>query len=176
MIRCKVRLVTQSDSDDERFGSNLRVIRERRGISQADLARVMSERGISWAQQTVAQTEAGKRPMRLSEAAALAAILQTPLDRFMLAGQEASELEAVLTAGARLRERWERAAQAVCELLDGHARAAWVLDLTEGSKYERVREARDELAARMGELDLEAAAAEGIRLAGERGAGPGNGG
>lgn len=169
-----VRLVTQSEPEDEIFGSNLRVIRERRGISQADLARAMSGRGLPWHQQTVAQTEAGKRPARWSEARALAVILGTPLDRFALPSAEASELEAVLKTGAALRQRWEQAAQAVAGLLDSHAKAAWVLDLTEGSKHERVREVRDELAARMVTHDLEAAVAEGTRQAGERGAGPGD--
>lgn len=59
------------------LGRRVRALRTAAGLSQEQLAEVMRERGFSWRQTTTAKTEAGDRPVRVNEAAALAAILRT---------------------------------------------------------------------------------------------------
>lgn len=59
----------------ETIGSAVRRHRERKGLSQAELARRMKSQGHPWHPMTVARTETGERPLRLDEAVGLAGIL-----------------------------------------------------------------------------------------------------
>ena len=70
------------ESANERLGTNVRALRERKGISQAKLAELMTERGWPWHQSTVYRVESGKQTVGFSEAVDLAEILRTSLDRF----------------------------------------------------------------------------------------------
>ena len=106
------------DEAERRFAANLRVLRERRGISQARLAQEMLARQWPWRQQTVARLENGQRMLRFGEAIALASILGVSLDRFTRPVSEASEVEKIRAASARLDESCEAVAAAVCRLLD----------------------------------------------------------
>jgi transcriptional regulator with XRE-family HTH domain len=54
-------------------------LREERGWSQAELARRLSAIGFEMHQTTVAKLEAGKRPLRVAEAIALAQVFGLPL-------------------------------------------------------------------------------------------------
>ncbi|GAA2348787.1 hypothetical protein GCM10009854_27790 [Saccharopolyspora halophila] len=54
------------------LGESLKELRTAGGMSQEYIATMMSRAGFSWRQTTVAKTEAGNRPVRLDEAAALA--------------------------------------------------------------------------------------------------------
>jgi transcriptional regulator with XRE-family HTH domain len=161
--------VAHRETDDEIFGSNLRAIRERQGMSQVALAEAMTERGSRWVQQTVAQTEAGKRPPRFTEARHLAEILRTSTDRFTWEGPEANETLMVNGAAAQLLQRYEAVADAVFVLLLGQDRVARVLAQTGDSKYERVQEAREDAAYRAGMYSLRYAVGKGIRKYRERG-------
>lgn len=60
--------------DDAQIGRN--VARARGAMSQKDLALLMRQRGHKWSQATVWNVERGERPLRLSEANALAEILE----------------------------------------------------------------------------------------------------
>lgn len=75
-------MFSMSERDDElNFARNLAALRERRGLSQSELARRMVERGFdSYSQMTVSRTEKGQRPVRLGEARALAEILGSRVD------------------------------------------------------------------------------------------------
>jgi transcriptional regulator with XRE-family HTH domain len=67
---------------DERVGANIRRIRDANGFSQADLAAELGRRGgLSWPQQTIARIEAGTRPLKFSEAVAVAETLEVELGR-----------------------------------------------------------------------------------------------
>jgi transcriptional regulator with XRE-family HTH domain len=67
-------------STEQRFGANVRALRERQGMSQQHVANVISMLyGLRWQQTTVAKTEAAERPIRLNEAAALAELFGCPL-------------------------------------------------------------------------------------------------
>ncbi|MFC7382857.1 helix-turn-helix domain-containing protein [Sphaerisporangium rhizosphaerae] len=60
------------NSPEESIGRVLRELRKARGLSQEDVAKMMTMAGFSWRQTTVAKTEAAARPIRLDEAGALA--------------------------------------------------------------------------------------------------------
>jgi len=81
---------SQREPADERFGANLRALREREGMSQSAVAAEMTERGHTWHQQTVGRVEGGRQSVRLAEAEDLAAILHTSIDRLTWTTQEAS--------------------------------------------------------------------------------------
>jgi transcriptional regulator with XRE-family HTH domain len=57
---------------DPEIGERIRVLRERAGISQAELGR-----RLGWARQTVSQVEAGERPLRWREMEVIARALET---------------------------------------------------------------------------------------------------
>lgn len=62
-----------SPSELERnVSTNVRRLRETRGISQEDLAQRMADRGHAFSQATIWKIEQGKRPLKMTEAIALA--------------------------------------------------------------------------------------------------------
>jgi transcriptional regulator with XRE-family HTH domain len=66
---------------DEQVGQRVRELREQRGFSQQHVAMTMTmTRGHRWHQTTQAQTESGQRPLRLTEAVALADVLGVRVD------------------------------------------------------------------------------------------------
>ncbi len=87
---------------DERFAANVREQRELKKLSQGELARRMAERGFPYYQQTVRRIEDGRRKVSVGEAAALAGILGTTVERLTWPGQAA-------TAGALLDMYVDRA-------------------------------------------------------------------
>ena len=111
------------DDTEQRFAANLRLLRERQGISQVKLAQEMVARGWPWRQQTVTRVENGQRMIRFGEATALAEILDTPLERFTRPVSKTIEVEKIRAASARLRESCEAIAAAVCHLLDAQRTA-----------------------------------------------------
>jgi transcriptional regulator with XRE-family HTH domain len=157
------------ETEAETFGRNLRDLRERKNMSQAELGRQMTEAGFPWHQSTVYRVEQGRQDVTLREARALARMLRTSIDRFTWEGPEASATEMVYDAGAVLRQRYEAVAEAVYILLLGQDRVERVLAQSEDSKYERVQEARRDVAERAEAYSLEAAGEEGIRRYEERG-------
>lgn len=156
-----------------RVGENIRRLREARGLSQGDVAREMTARGWQYYQPTVYKIEHGKRKVSFAEAADLAAVLQASTDRLTWSSAEARAAEAVWSAGARLRQRYEIAAEAAADLLAGLDATARILAQHEGSAHARVRDAREDVAARMGMYGLDEAVAEGLRRHEERGPGGG---
>ena len=111
------------DDAEQRFAANLRILRERQGVSQVKLAQEMAARGWPWRQQTVTRLENGQRMIRFGEAIALASILGVSLGRFTRPVSEALEVEKIRAASARLRESCEAVAAAVCHLLDAQRTA-----------------------------------------------------
>ena len=81
-------------TDDKQIGRNLASLR--REISQADLARLMRERGWKWAQNTVSAIESGDRPLRLSEAEDVADILEVDRVQVFLSGDAEFRLESAI--------------------------------------------------------------------------------
>jgi transcriptional regulator with XRE-family HTH domain len=67
--------------DEANFARRMAEMRSSAGMSQSELARQMVERGFaSYSQMTVSRTEKGERPIRLSEARAIAELLGVRLD------------------------------------------------------------------------------------------------
>jgi transcriptional regulator with XRE-family HTH domain len=79
---------------DVYFRKQLRQERVRRGWSQADVAKKLSRNGIPMYATTVAKIEAGERAVRVDEAAAIADLLELPLD--WLLGRQAAGPESKL--------------------------------------------------------------------------------
>lgn len=65
---------------DERIGANIEALRKDRGITQTELAMYMQRQGLKWTQVTVCHVEKGRRPVRLSEAAHVAAAFGVQID------------------------------------------------------------------------------------------------
>ena len=154
---------------DQRLAANLRTLRERKGWSQSALAQAMTERGIPWHQQTVTRIEAGQQQVRFGELMALAAVLETSLDRFTWTSPEAGATEYVYSAGTRVVRLAETVSDSVFHLLLALAAAERTLEMTKDSEYPRVQEARRDTADRVEMYDLDAAVDEGIRRYEERG-------
>jgi transcriptional regulator with XRE-family HTH domain len=73
------------------FGSRLRAIRERRRWSQADLGELVRQAGVTLHQTQIARIELGQRALRLNEAAALAQVLNIPLQNLIDVSSEDEE-------------------------------------------------------------------------------------
>jgi transcriptional regulator with XRE-family HTH domain len=153
---------------DHRLASNLRALRERKGWSQSALADAMAERGIPWHQQTVTRIEAGQQQVRFGELMALAAVLETSLDRFTWTSPEAGATEYVYSAGTRVRREAEKVSDSVFRLLLALGGAERALAATEDSEYPRVQEARTDTDERVKMYGLDEAIDEGIRRYEER--------
>jgi transcriptional regulator with XRE-family HTH domain len=155
-------MTEQDAAADERFGVNLRSLREAKGISQAALAKLMSEKGFAWHQSTVARVERGAQPLRAAELAAAAGILGTTMDRFAWTGAEANEAAMVYGAAGALRVRRHEIVLAVQALLAAREHAERILATSGTSSYQRVLDACTELAADLEDHDLDDAVDEGI--------------
>lgn len=161
---------TPPEQTDRYFAANLRMIRERRGISQVTIAQEMAARGFPWRQQTVTRIESGLRMVRLGEARAVAEILRVTLDRLTWSGAEVNEAAYVGQAADVLRGSWHEAALAVERLLAAVSGAKHVLAERRDSKYQRTRDACEELEADLVDFSLKTAVDEGIaRSRGTRG-------
>lgn len=158
-------------SPDERFGANVRALREGKGMSQSALAAAMTERGYPWHQQTVGRVEAGQQSVRFGEIEELAEILKTSVDRFRWTQPEASAAGYIYSAGTRVVRSAEDVANAVRRLLADLAAAERTLAMTADTPYPRAQEARRDTAARVETHGLDEVVSEGIRRYEERGAG-----
>lgn len=66
---------------DELIGRTVREVRERQKLSQADVARAMTERGTSaFYPQTILKIEKGERSLKLHEAAMLSQVLEVTIE------------------------------------------------------------------------------------------------
>jgi transcriptional regulator with XRE-family HTH domain len=151
------------DDTEQRFAANLRLLRERQGISQVKLAQEMAARGWPWRQQTVTRLENGQRMIRFGEATALAEILDTPLERFTRAGPEAAEAERLAAFGARLHHFYETVADTVSRLLDEQRMAEQARATHSQSQMEFVQEAVAVLDAQIEAYEVDKAVSEGTR-------------
>ena len=109
-VRTYLRHVTAADDNTQRgdfdaaFGARMRRARQRAGVSQGDLvANLLLMHEVHWHQTTVARTEAGERPVRLSEAVAVADLLNVPLGELAYEpADDTTRIERVALAYAEL--------------------------------------------------------------------------
>lgn len=77
-------------------------------MPQGELARRMADLGWPWSQQTTRKVEDGTRKVAAGEAAALARIFGTSVDRLMMPGREASAAALLERTVHRALEAWEQ--------------------------------------------------------------------
>lgn len=111
---------SEADPDiDQRVATNVRVFRERAGLSQDDLAQRMSERNFGFSQATIWKIETGQRAVRIGEAVALAQALELPgwvdLTREPETNRHVAELHAAARATHAAYEQLKQAATAYLE-------------------------------------------------------------
>jgi len=115
-------IVTNLDEYDVRVGSNVRKLRQARGLNQEELAAQVAERGLAFRQQTVVKIEKGQRPLRLREADAITAALEVDIDA--LVGEElVIDWATLLIRHTReVTEKWDTLMRVAKELLiaQGH--------------------------------------------------------
>lgn len=102
----------QGPTPEQHLGQRVRELREQWGHSQDQLARLMQRAGFKWQQTTVAKTEAGRRPVRVNEAYALAdyfgvtvndLLPYTPAGPEDFQAEQATRLSLALLAATKLR-------------------------------------------------------------------------
>jgi transcriptional regulator with XRE-family HTH domain len=143
---------------------NLRALRERKGMSQAALAKAMRERDWPWHQTTVHRVESGAQSLSIGEIVDAAYVLGVTTDRLTWAGPEASESALVAAAHGRLREAWQETAGAAARLHAARDAAERTVAERGGSKYSRVRDAARGLAEELESATLETALDEAEAL------------
>src|ERR1039458_6547853 len=142
----------------------MRVLRKRKDMSQAALAAAMAARGHRWHQQTVVRAESAARVLPFTEAADLAEILGTTLDRLTRPSGEAQAVESLDAAAHSVKEAHEAIADGVQELL-----AAVAAVRAHDARYERaaapqIQNARTDALDRVAEYGNPGVAVwEGIR-------------
>jgi len=77
---------SQPDPVDAAFGRRLRYLREQAGLTQQQLADVMSAAGSKMHRSTIGKIEAGERVVSVGEAAQFAAVLGIDLTQLISAG------------------------------------------------------------------------------------------
>jgi transcriptional regulator with XRE-family HTH domain len=150
------------ESGDEWFGANLRAGRDRLGIGQRELARLMTEDGHAWFQSTVARAEAGRQAVRVMEAASLARILATTVDMLTRPPPETAALMMADHALGRLHSGRAQVIRSVAAYLRARDGAVRAVSAAQDSPYESVRGQAAELAAELGEGGLDEAVEDGI--------------
>lgn len=98
-----------ADSPAARFAANMRARRELNKMSQADLARAMTDMGYPFRQQTVADVEVGNRNVKLDEALALSRALGISIDNLVRPAGLTRQASELLDASRQLREATRQA-------------------------------------------------------------------
>lgn len=77
---------------EDRFSQQVRAERERRGWTQSEMAKMLSDRGIAMHWTTVAKIEKGDRSVRIDEAAAIAELFGASVDVLLGRGRNNTDL------------------------------------------------------------------------------------
>ena len=132
---------------DEQFAANVREERERKGLSQADVADRMRERGWSWHPQTVQKIEAGHRKVSVGEGEALGRIFGTTIDRLTWPGRVASATALLDMTIARAERAFKDISRATGTLLWCHRQLETTVSEAERDGYlgsDTIRQLADE--------------------------------
>lgn len=122
-------------------GRRVKALRVARGWSQQELATRMRDQGQPWRQTTVAKTEAADRPIRVNEAASLAAVFGITVGDLLTVPIDDYHLASATVHLAEVRTLAEAAQQRVSELERAHQYAT-----------DQLEEARLEHRRRLAEL------------------------
>lgn len=150
--------------EDRNLAENVREQRAKLGWSQGEVARRMKALGWPWYQQTVRGVESGTRKVSAGEAAALARILGTSVDRLMMPGRQASIAYLLDSFTAKAHEAYGQVAAWTASLEAARRQLAHTVSEAEASPWAEAPEFAG-LVRAAGEacgLDPEDAVAEGI--------------
>lgn len=125
----------RAGTQDAWLAANIRDARIRAGMSQGELGRRMKELDWPWSQQTVARTEDAARKVGAAEAAAIARIMSTTVDRLLMPGREASLMSLLDVTTGRVLTAWERAVDWGSELLTAQWHLAGTLEDAAASEF-----------------------------------------
>ena len=157
------------ETADQRLAYNMRVLRKRTGMSQAALAAEMAARGHRWHQQTVVRAESAARVLPFTEAADLAEVLGTTLDRLTRPSGEAQAVESLDAAAHSVKEAHGVIADGVTALLVAVAAVRSHVARYEHAVSPQIQGARTDALNRIAVYgDPGEAVAEGIRRYEER--------
>jgi transcriptional regulator with XRE-family HTH domain len=121
--------VVEESDVDRLIGANVQRFRTAKKLSQAQLADSMSVRtGQQIAQQTILKIEKGTRPLRYSEAVALAAALDVPLNALSPDRLVARERASIDIAGLDATAAFSYVVQSVLAYLEAAAKLKVILD------------------------------------------------
>jgi transcriptional regulator with XRE-family HTH domain len=96
------------DTLDHHVAHRVRELRDRRGLSQAELARRLTELGLRFDRITVAKIERGNRNVKVGEAVQLAAALGVSPSALLFGGDDELEIAPNLTLPAVFVRAWVR--------------------------------------------------------------------
>jgi transcriptional regulator with XRE-family HTH domain len=147
----------------QRVGQNVRLYRDRKGISQRALIEAMAVHGFTWYQQTIRRVESGTQSLKLEEAGALAETLGVPIHLLLRPSAETQATESLYAARMDVIRAHEGLSAAVLALLDAGDAAEHRIGLFTDSASDRVKEACEEVLAAVAEHDVDSAVAEGGR-------------
>ena len=85
-----------NSSAEAAFVHNLRSARTAKGMTQAELAEAMAQRGFRWHPPTVYKVESGERQIQLGEALELSKILGVPLEDMSTPGNPSAQHRAAI--------------------------------------------------------------------------------
>ena len=106
---------------DKRFGERLKAKRDYRGWSQADMAKMLSDKGIQpMHPSTVAKIEAGDRSVRINEAVGIADLFEVSLDSLLgrKPGTQRNDLTYLLRALRQSSQQVGASLETIRELLE----------------------------------------------------------
>lgn len=116
---------------DDRFAENFRKRRDLQGLSQADVAEKMTERGFAFHQQTVAKIERGTRRVGIGEAVELANILDLSVDALLIPTDLAMTESHLYSESRKLEKLHEQIVQTSMELMKLHFRVSGTIRMAQ---------------------------------------------
>lgn len=147
----------------ETIGRNLRTARERKGMSQAEVAAAMRAAGFTtWRQTTVNKVEATERDVSAPEFRQLAALFATSMERLSWLEGEAAAVAVVEMAIAQVRQAWREASEASLSLAMALAGGRRALETARKEKCERAHETADVLEEEIASSSIESALEDGL--------------
>lgn len=115
---------TSPGTPEENFVTNMRLRREQKGWSQADLAEALRPHGLDLHRQTIQKIESGLRPVKLNEAHAIADALEDHVEELV----NSPVFNFMVNQMIELDEKFHAAVDALVELYSTQERVALLLD------------------------------------------------
>jgi transcriptional regulator with XRE-family HTH domain len=92
------------EATERRLASNIKAARERKDLSQREVADLMKSRGFPWHQQTVGRVESAVQPIRAVELKEIADILGASMDALMRPAELEMAAADIMVTARKVRE------------------------------------------------------------------------